>query len=53
MMKNVIKVLSCRYQQCLEHFNMLTVQGCPEARLLRHLSNHVFPGLFFLEIHQL
>ena len=36
------KVLSYRIQQCFAAFNMLTVKGCTEASVFRHLPNHGF-----------
>ena len=38
----MIKVLWCRFQQCLRKFTMLLVEGSPETGLFRHLSYHVF-----------
>ena len=38
----MMKVLSCRFEICLGPFNMLSVKGCSETGLFRHLSNHVF-----------
>ena len=38
----MIKVLWCRFQQCLGTFTMLLVEGSSEIGLFRHLSNHVF-----------
>ena len=38
----MIKVLSCRFEQCLIPFTMLSVEMSSETRLFRHLSNEVF-----------
>ena len=35
VMNNMIKVLSCRFRQCLGPFNMLTIKGCSETGLFR------------------
>ena len=43
--KNPVKLLLCRFQQYLRRFNMLTVQGCTELWLFRHLHNHDFHRL--------
>ena len=40
--KNLIKGLCFRFQQCLVHFIMLTVEVCSEAGLFRHLGNESF-----------
>ena len=39
---NVIKVLWCRFQQCLGAFTMLLVEGSSQRALFRHLSDYVF-----------
>ena len=39
---SMIKVLWCRFQKCLCTFTMLLVERSSEARLFRHLSNHIF-----------
>ena len=39
---NMIKVMWCRFEQCLGTFTMLLVEGSSEKGLFRHLSNHVF-----------
>ena len=39
---NMIKVMSCRFEQCLDMFTMLLVKGSSKMRLFRHLSNYVF-----------
>ena len=44
-------VVKC-FQQCFRLFNMLTLKGCPESGLFRHLSNHIFRRLIS-EIHNL
>ena len=41
-LEDMMKVLSCRFQQCLGCFNILTVEGCSETGDFRHLTNHVF-----------
>ena len=38
----MIKVLWCRFQQCLGPFTMILLDRSSETGLLRHLSNHVF-----------
>ena len=60
----MIKLLWCRFQQCLRPFTLLLVEGDPETGLLRHLSNHDFEVrnfgntksmrvIFFLEIFKI
>ena len=39
---NMIKVLWCRFQQCLGTLPMLLVERSSETGHFRHLSNHVF-----------
>ena len=39
---NIIKMLPCRFQQCLGKFSMLLVEGFSETGLFRHLSDYVF-----------
>ena len=39
---NMIKVMSCKFEQCLGTFTMLLVEESSETLLCRHLSNHVF-----------
>ena len=39
---NMIKMLWCRFQQCLGTFTMLFVEGSSEKTLFRHLSDYVF-----------
>ena len=41
-MKNIIRVLLCRFQHCLGAFDAFPVEGCSETRLFTHLSNYVF-----------
>ena len=41
------KVLALRLNQCFGPFTMLPVEGSSRAGLFRHLSNHVFRGLYF------
>ena len=38
----MIKVLWCRFQQCLGTFTMLLVEGSSKLRLLTHLYDYVF-----------
>ena len=38
----MVKMLWCRFKQCLGPFIMLLVDGPSQAGLFRHLSNHVF-----------
>ena len=38
----MIKVLRCRFQQCLDPFTLLLVDGSSETGLFRHLSNLAF-----------
>ena len=42
MMKNMKKVVSCRFKQCLGRFSILNVKRCSEVGLFKHLSNHIF-----------
>ena len=39
---NLIKVLWCRFQECLSTFTMLLVEASSETKLFWHLSNNVF-----------
>ena len=39
---NMIKVLWCRFQECLRTFTMLLVQGSSQAALFRHLCDYVY-----------
>ena len=39
----MIKVLSYRFQQHYDPFTVLLANGSSKTRLLRHLSNHIFP----------
>ena len=39
---NLIKILSCRFQQCLGTFIMSLVEGSSEIGLFRYLSDYVF-----------
>ena len=39
---NMIKMLWCRFEQCLGTFTMLLVEGSSETGLFRHLSRNVF-----------
>ena len=39
---NLIKVLWCRFQQCLGTFTMLLVEGSSGTGLFRHLHDYVF-----------
>ena len=43
--KNMTKLMPCRFSQCFEHFNMLTVHKCSENGLFTHSSNHAFCSL--------
>ena len=38
---NMIKVLLCRFQQCLGTFTILLVKATSETGLFRHSSDHV------------
>ena len=40
----ILKVLLCRFKQCLKPFNMLSVEKSSETSIFRHLPNHVFPS---------
>ena len=40
--KNISKIPSCRFMQCLRSFKKLTVRKCSDTRLFRHLSNPAF-----------
>ena len=44
---NIVKVLPFRLQQCFDKFAMLSVKGCSQTRLFRHLSNHLFRSRYF------
>ena len=39
---NLIKMLSCRFEQCLRTFTILLVKEPSETELFRHLSDYVF-----------
>ena len=45
--KNIMKLLSSRFQQCFQPFNMLTVLGCTKPWLFRDLHKHFFRRLYF------
>ena len=47
VIKNIMKVLSCRIYKSLVTFNMLTVKMCSETVFLREWSNQVFDNLYF------
>ena len=38
----IVKVLWCRFQQCLNTFTLLLVEESSETGVFRHLSNHLF-----------
>ena len=38
----MIKLLGCRFEQCLVPFTMFLVDGTSQTWLFRHLPNHVF-----------
>ena len=38
----MVKVLSCRLQQCLGTFTILLVEGSSETGIFNHLSNDVY-----------
>ena len=40
--QNYDKSVVVRFWQCLGLFNLLTVEGCSEPGLFRHLTKHVF-----------
>ena len=44
-LKNMIKVLSCRFHKCLGDFNMLNVEGSSETTLFRERSKQNFDSL--------
>ena len=44
---NMIKVLSCRFQECLCTFTILIAEASSETRLFRHLSDNVFGACNF------
>ena len=44
---NMIKVLWCRFQQCLVTFTILLFQACSQMGLFRHLPDYVFGGRNF------
>ena len=39
---NMMRVLWCRFQQCLGRFTTLLVEQSSQTRLFKHLSSHVF-----------
>ena len=39
---NMIKMLSCRFQQWFRRFSMLLVEGSSKTRLFRHFSEYLF-----------
>ena len=43
--KNMTKLLPCKFEQCFEHFNMLTLHKCSDTWLFTHLSNQAFCNL--------
>ena len=47
VIKNVMKVLSCKICKSLGLLNMLTVKGCSETVFFRELSNQVFDSVYF------
>ena len=47
VIKNIMKVLSCRIYNSLGPFNMLTIKGCSETVFFREWSNQVFDSLYF------
>ena len=47
VIKNIMKVLSCRIYKSLGTFNMLTVKGCSETGFFREWSKQVFDSLYF------
>ena len=47
VMKNMMKVLSCRFYKSLGPFNMLTVKGVSETVFFKEWSNQVFHSLEF------
>ena len=47
VIKNIMKVLSCKICKSLGPFNMLTVKGCSETVFFREWSNQVFDSLYF------
>ena len=40
--KNMMKILGCRFKQCLGPLNMLTIHKCSDTWLFRNLSNPAF-----------
>ena len=42
---NTVKVLACKFQECLGAFIMLLSEGSLETGLFRHWRNHVFRSL--------
>ena len=42
--KIMIKVLPCRFQQCLGPVKTLTLEGCSKAGAFGHSSNHISRG---------
>ena len=43
----MIKVTSCRFEQCLDMFTKLLVEGSSKTELFRRLFNHVFEVIIF------
>ena len=40
-----MKMLACRFQQCLGFVNTLTLEGCSETGAFGHSRNHIFWSL--------
>ena len=47
VIKNIMKVLSCRIYKSLGPFNMLTIKGCSQTVFFRECSNQVCDSLYF------
>ena len=47
VIRNIMKVLSCKICNSMGPFNMLTVKGRPETVFFREWSNQVFDSLCF------
>ena len=46
-LRNIVKVLSFRFQQCFDPFAIFSVEQSFETRLFKHLSNNVFRSWYF------
>ena len=47
VIRNIMKVLSCRISKSLGNFKLLTIKGCSETVFFREWSKQVFDSLYF------